>query len=113
MKPKAIWTHPEDLIIRKAYRRASDAELLAMLPGKSLSQIKSHASYLGVKRGFPVGGGKMTYQRYKTDKIDPQGVDKARDAIHVKACIKAGGFPFVHLVNGRAEWVWPVGRMAA
>ena len=110
-KHKAVWTHPEDLIMRRYYRSATKHELLALLPGKTYTQIKSHAAWLSIKRGFPVGNGR--YMRYSTDAADKPLFTPERDSLHVTACLAGGGFPRVQVINGQATWLWPHARVAA
>ena len=32
---------------------------------------------------------------------------------HAEACLREGGFPVAHVINGRAVWVWPSLQVAA
>jgi len=110
-RPKAKWVHTEDVILHKKYRSSSNEEILALLPGKELGQIKSRAYHLGLKRGLQIGMGRS--ERYKSFVIEPQNVDPEKDVRHVSACLSQGGFPSAQIVAGQTVWVWPKMELAA
>jgi hypothetical protein len=99
-------------ILRAIYPTAkTHEEVTEALPGRTIVAIRSMASRLEIRR----------HNRIKAPAIDgainrydvPTYVDQGGDKAYVKACLKLGGFPAAHSVEGRTVWVWPNVGVAA
>jgi len=110
-KNQTVFNDAENAIIQKSYASKSLDELMALLPGRTIRQIRSRAAKLGCKRTHASHRGKS--KRFREDKDDKPLTTPERDGLHVATCLAGGGFPTVQITNGQTVWLWPSARMAA